>query len=50
MQHFTRTHLYLPMTCEKMCKTFLKGTFMCVPSFLVCANLTACVRAHTRTA
>src|SRR6218665_1670642 len=32
------------------CKSrrFLEGTFMCASSFLVCARLTACVRAHTR--
>jgi len=30
-----------------MCKTFLEGTFMCVPSLIVCAHLTACVRTHT---
>jgi len=27
-------------------KTFLKGTFMCAPSFLVCARLTNCVHAQ----
>jgi len=27
-------------------KAFLDGTFMCVPSFLVCAHLTTFVHAH----
>jgi len=30
--------------------TFLEGTFLCTPSSCVCARLTTCVRAHTRTA
>src|SRR6218665_2731320 len=30
-----------------ICKTFLEGTFMCAPSFLVCARLTACVHVHS---
>ena len=29
--------------------TFLEGIFMCVPSFLVCARFTTCVRAHKST-
>jgi len=32
---------------EIMCKTIFKEKFMCAPSFLVCANLMTCVRAHT---
>ena len=35
---------------EICAETFLEGTFMCAPSFLVCAHLTACVRTHTSTA
>jgi len=31
-------------------KTFLEGTFMYAPGFLVCARLTTCVSAHTCTA
>jgi len=30
-----------------MYKTFLEGTFICTPSFLVCARLTTCVHAHS---
>jgi len=30
--------------------TFLEGTFMCAPSSLVCARLTACASMHARTA
>src|SRR6218665_4017381 len=33
---------------EISAKTFLKGKFMCGPSFLVCARLTTCIRARTR--
>ena len=36
--------------CELCANTFLDGIFMCAPNFLVCARLTACVCAHTRTA
>jgi len=32
---------------EICAKTFFGGTFMCVPSFLVCARLMACVHAHS---
>ena len=32
---------------EICAKTFLEGTFMCTPSFLVCAHLMACVCART---
>jgi len=35
---------------EISAKTFLERTFMCAPSFLVSASLTACARAHTSTA
>jgi len=36
------------MMCMKYVQnTFLEGTFVCAPSFLVCARLTTCVRAHT---
>jgi len=28
-------------------ETFFKQTFLCAPSFLVCARLTTCVRVHT---
>ena len=28
-------------------KTFLQGTFMCAPRFLVCARLMTCVYAHS---
>jgi len=28
-------------------KAFLEGTFMCAPSYLVCARLTTCVRVCT---
>jgi len=39
------------MTCAKhVQKAFFDGTFMRSTSFLVCAHLTTCVRAHTRTA
>jgi len=31
-------------------KPFLEGTFVCAPSFLVCARLTICVRMHMHTA
>jgi len=31
-----------------MRKTFLEGTFMRAPSFLVCAHLMTCVRARTQ--
>jgi len=31
-------------------KTLFKGKCMCTPSFLMCAHLTTCVRAHMRTA
>jgi len=30
--------------------TFLEKYILCAPCFLVCARLTTCVRAHTRTA
>src|SRR6218665_453952 len=32
---------------EICAKTFLEGTFMCAPSFLVCARLKACVHTHS---
>jgi len=32
---------------EICAKTFWEGTFLCAPSFLVCARLTTCVRAHS---
>jgi len=31
-------------------KAFLEGPFMCAPSFLIWARLTACVPTHTSTA
>jgi len=33
---------------EVRAKTFLEGTSLCTQSFLVCAHLTACLRAHMR--
>ena len=35
---------------ELQAKTFLEGTFMCTPRFLVCAHLMICVHVLTRTA
>src|SRR6218665_1323365 len=36
------------MSCKKYVqKAFLEGTFMCTPSFLVCARLTTCVHTHS---
>jgi len=32
---------------EICANTFFKGKFMCTPSFLVCAHLTTCARAHS---
>ena len=32
---------------ETCVKTFLKGTYMCAPNFIVCTRPTACVRAHS---
>jgi len=31
---------------KHMQKTFFEATFMCAPSFLVCAHLTTCVHAQ----
>src|SRR6218665_3310635 len=37
------------MTCMKYVQnTVWEGTFICAPSFLVCARLTTCVRAQVR--
>src|SRR6218665_1814023 len=39
----------MELTEYKICaKAFLEGTFMFAPSFLVCAGLTACVRAASQ--
>jgi len=36
------------MACMKYVqKTFLEGTFVCPPSFPVCARLMTCVRSHS---
>ena len=42
-QHFTRTHLHLGRVYKIMTNHFWKEHFTCVPSFLVWANISACV-------
>ena len=53
VQHFIRLVCVFNDVYEICAKTFLEGTFMCAPSFLVradCALLMACVHTHAGTA
>src|SRR6218665_3152119 len=47
VQYFTRLICIWNDMTEICAKLSLEGTFMCAPSFLVCAHLTARVRAHS---
>jgi len=49
LQFYQKSSEFGMMCMKYVQKTFLEGTFMHAPSFLVCARLMTCARTHART-